>query len=82
MPELPAIETKSSKRSGRAKTDEIGHKYNDTNGTLEKIMSVAKTNSKVYEPKTYEEVIMDPIHSKQYGNIIEEKIQNLENHQT
>lgn len=30
-----------------------------------KIMSATKTSSKVYEPRTYKEVVSDPIHTKQ-----------------
>lgn len=81
-PESPAIETESLKRSGGAKNDETGHKYGDTSSTVEKIISVAETSSKVYEPKTYKEAITDPIQFKQWRDAIEEEIQNLENHQT
>lgn len=48
----------------------------------EKIMSVTKTSSRIYKPKTYEEAINDPIHSRKWKEAIKKKIQNLENHQT
>lgn len=80
--ELPAIETKSPERSGRAKIDEIGNKYSNSSSTTERIMLGTKISIRVYEPKTYKEAIRDPIHSKQWRDAIEKKIQNLENHQT
>lgn len=55
----------SSKRLKKAKTDKIGNKYGDSSSIVEKIISVAKTSSRVYEPKIYEEAIIDPIYSRQ-----------------
>ena len=39
-------------------------------------MSIIETSSKVYEPKTYDEVIADPIHGTRWRQAIEE-IHNL-----
>lgn len=33
--------------------------------SVEKIMSITETSSKVHEPKTYEQAISDPIHTRQ-----------------
>lgn len=66
----------------RSGPDEIINVDDDVNTPSEKIMSMAETSSRVYEPKTYEEAITDPIHSRQWKEAIEEEIQNLENHQT
>lgn len=57
--------TKNPKRLGRAKTDEIGNKYDNSSNTVEKIISVTKTSSRVYKPKIYKEVIIDLIYSRQ-----------------
>lgn len=56
--------TKSTKRLSRAKTDNIGNKYSNSNDNVKKIMLVAEIKSRVYKPKIYKEVIIDPIHSK------------------
>lgn len=39
----------------------------------EKIMSVTKTSIKTYKPKTYEEAINDPIHSREWKEAIQKK---------
>ena len=41
-------------------------------------MSIIKTNSKFYEPKTYDKVIIDLIHNTRWRQTIEKKIHNLE----
>lgn len=43
---------------------------------------MTETSSKIYEPKTYNETVKDPIHGRQWREAIEEELQNLENHQT
>ncbi|MCJ1349502.1 hypothetical protein MMC31_007743 [Peltigera leucophlebia] len=48
----------------RSGPDEIINVDDDVNTPSEKIMSMTKTSSRVYEPKTYEEAITDPIHSR------------------
>ena len=45
-------------------------------------MSITKTRSKVYELKTYNKAISNPIHSIKWQQFIEEKIHNLEIHHT
>lgn len=77
-PDLP-IATGHLERSG---PDEIINVDDDINTPSEKIMSMTETSSRVYEPKTYEEAITDPIYSRQWKEAIEEEIQNLENYQT
>ena len=44
--------------------------------------SVTKTSSKVQEPKTYDEAINDPIHGNRWRKAIDEKLWNLDLHQT
>lgn len=64
MPKLIVIEIKSLKRLGKAKIDKIDNKYGNSNGITKEKMSVVKTSSKVYKPKTYKEIITDFIYSK------------------
>ena len=45
-------------------------------------MSLTETNSKIHEPKSYDEAINDSIHGRRWREAIEEELQNLENHQT
>lgn len=45
-------------------------------------MSLTETNSKIHEPKLYNKVIDDLIHSYYQKKAIEEELQNMENHQT
>lgn len=48
----------------------------------EVVMLLIKTNSKIHEPKSYNKAIDDPIHGRRWEEAIEEKLQNLESHQT
>lgn len=80
--ELPIIRVESPKLLSRDKTIEINNKYNNISGIMDIIMSVAKINSRVYEPKIYKEAITDFIHFSQQKDAIEKEIQNLENYQT
>lgn len=45
-------------------------------------MSITKTCSKIYELKSYDEAVNNLIHSQRWRETIENKLQNLENHQT
>ena len=45
-------------------------------------MSLTEANSKIHEPKSYDEAIDDPIHGRRWREAIEEELQNLESHQT
>ena len=45
-------------------------------------MSMTETSSKIYEPKSYDKAINDPIHGRQWREAIEEELPTLENHQT
>lgn len=47
---------------------------------VEKAISTTIISSKVYKPLTYEQAIFDLIHSYRWKKVIEEEIQNLENH--
>ena len=49
---------------------------------LEQAMLVTEFVSKIYEPKTYNEVVTDPIYDQCWKKIVEKELQNLENHQT
>ena len=44
-------------------------------------MLMTKAFSKIHKPKSYDKAINDPIHGRQWRKAIEEKLQNLENHQ-
>lgn len=55
---------------------------NNISISIEKIISVIEINSKVYKPKTYKEVISNPIPFEQWKKANEKEIQNLENYQT
>lgn len=43
----------SLERSSKVKINKISYEYGNTSNTVEKIISVAETSNKVYEPKTY-----------------------------
>lgn len=43
---------------------------------------MTETVSKIYEPKTYDETLIYLIHSQCWRKVVEEELQNLENHQT
>lgn len=45
-------------------------------------MSATEISSKVYEPKTYDKAINDPIYGRRWKEAIKDEIQNLENHHT
>ena len=45
-------------------------------------MSITKCSSKIREPTSYNEAINDAIHGRRWRETIEEKLRNLENHQT
>lgn len=45
-------------------------------------MSITETSNKIRKPKTYKEAISDPIHVRQWKEMIEEEIQNLEDYHT
>lgn len=45
-------------------------------------MSVTKVNSKIYKSKTYKEVILDPLHLRQWKKVIKKEIQKFENYNT
>ena len=44
--------------------------------------SVTETSSKVREPKTYDEVINDPIHGNRWREAVDEELWNLDTYQT
>lgn len=48
----------------------------------EKAMSATEVSSKIRKPRSYEEAIADPVHSRRWKETIEEEIQNIENHHT
>lgn len=48
----------------------------------EQAMSMAESTNKIYEPNTYDEAISDPIHGRRWRKVIEEELQNLEDHHT
>lgn len=54
--------------------------------TLDKIeeiaMSMTESGSKIYEPTSYDEAVNDQIHGRRWQEVIEDELQNLENHQT
>lgn len=59
--------------------------HNDLNNEIKVnkiIISATKTNSKIYELRTYKKAVLNPIYAKQQKKIIEKDIQNLKNHQT
>lgn len=43
--------------------------------------SMTETNSKVHEPKTYDETIHDLIHGNKWRKVINKKLWNLDSHQ-
>ena len=43
---------------------------------------VSETSIKVREPKTYDEVINNPIHGNRWRKVINEELWNLDSHQT
>lgn len=45
-------------------------------------MSITETSSKIHKPKIYDEAVNNPIHGRRWQKAIEDKLQNLENHQT
>ena len=44
--------------------------------------SVTEINSKIQEPKTYDEPINNPIYENRWRKAIDEKLWNLNSHQT
>lgn len=50
--------------------------------TIEKIMSATEVSSKVHLLSLYEKAISYLMHARQWKEVIEDKIQNLENYQT
>lgn len=56
--------------------------HDDNEIAPEQAMSATEISSKVYEPKTYNEAINDPIHGRRWKEAIEDEIKNLENHHT
>lgn len=44
-------------------------------------MLFTKINNKIYEPKSYDKTINDPIHGRHWRETIEKKLQNLKSHQ-
>lgn len=45
-------------------------------------MSITETCSKIYEPKSYNKTMNNPIYCQRWRETIENKLQNLENYQT
>lgn len=64
------------------KEKRVDSKTAEATEMIEKAMSATETSSKIYEPKTYEEAMSDPVHSRQWREAIEEEIQNLEKDST
>lgn len=50
--------------------------------TTEQAMSITEANSKVYEPKTYDKAVNDPIYGRQWKDTVDEELFNLESHNT
>lgn len=48
----------------------------------EQVILISESNSIIKEPKIYEETVNNPIHGHRWREAIEDKSQNLENHQT
>ena len=48
----------------------------------EPIISITDISSKIYKPKTYNEVIANPIYSTRWWQVIKEKIHNLKIYHT
>ena len=72
----------------KSKTDQGGTsgKNTPTEGlvrpTQEFAKTVTETSSKMWEPKNYDEAINDPIHRNRWGEVIDEKLWNLDTYQT
>ena len=45
-------------------------------------MSMTESRSKIHEPTLYDKTVDDQIHGRRWQEAIENKLQNLENHQT
>lgn len=43
-------------------------------------MSISELSSKIYLLKTYKQVISNPIHGCQWGDVMEEELYNLQSH--
>lgn len=46
------------------------------------VMIIIESSNKIHKPKLYEEAVNNPVHRQQWREVIEEELQNLENHQT
>ncbi len=51
-------------------------------GKTDTAMSATEIKSKIHEPPNYDEAISDPVHGRQWKKAIEEKLHNLEQHNT
>ena len=56
--------------------------HNDMHLRKEAVMSIIETNSKVYEPKSYDKAIANPIYGTRWRQAIEKEIHNLKIHHT
>lgn len=45
-------------------------------------ISAIEVDSKIYEPRTYNNAITDPVHGQKWKDTIKEKLSNLEQHNT
>ena len=50
--------------------------------TKEKAILLTKSINEIHEPQTYDKAISNLIYSRYWKEVIEEELQNLENHQT
>ena len=73
-----------AKKIGKSLNKKLGPSFahNDMHLRKEAAMSITETSSKVYEPKSYDEAIADPIHGTRWRQAIEEEIHNLEIYHT
>lgn len=69
---LPAAAPQDTEEHEGGIADDTINAHDNLNVPSKKIMSMTETSSRVHEPKTYEEAITDPIHSRQWKEAIEE----------
>ena len=75
-PHNPKPRTDLGGTSGKNPIDEL------VRPVRELAKSVTETSSKVREPKTYDEAINNSVHGNRWREAINEKLWNLDSHQT